>query len=133
MYGLSIRKAHKKVLEKGVIMAKKSKKEIKSDLEKEDQAVESMLADTGWMDTLNEKNLREMQTAAKAHVERQKKEARVNLRLEDADVERFRQMAKREGMGYQTLMVSILHKYAQGNLVDKIMLEQLAYSIRKTY
>src|SRR4051794_19021744 len=112
-------------------MTKKSRKEIKSDLEKEDQAVESMLADTGWIDTLNEKNLREMQAAAKVHVERRKKEARVNLRLDDADVERFRQMAQREGIGYQTLMVSILHKYAQGNLIDKIMLEQLANSMKR--
>ena len=113
-------------------MAKKNKKEIKSDLEKEDQAVESMLADTGWIDTLSKKNLREMQAAAKSHLEKRKKEARVNLRLEDTDVERFRQMAKREGIGYQTLMVSILHKYAQGNLIDKIMLEQFANSIKKT-
>ncbi len=65
---------------------------------------------------------------AKEHVERyatefqeyarQRKEARVNLRLNPDDVARIRVKAQREGVPYQTLIASVLHKYATNQLVD---------------
>ena len=112
-------------------MAKKSIAHRKA-LLKEEENLETMISKSGWEDTLNDKMKMDLQASAKEHIEKRKKEARVNLRLDDADVERFRQLALREGIGYQTLMVSILHKYAQGNLVDKIVLDQLTKSLKKS-
>ncbi len=111
-------------------MTKKSKAALKV-LDKEDANLKKMLSQPGWTDTLTNKRKLELQASAKTHIEKRKKEARVNLRLDDSDVERFRQLAIREGVGYQTLMVSILHKYAQGYLIDKLMLDQLTEAFKK--
>ena len=43
----------------------------------------------------------------------------VTLRLNVNDLERIRMMAASEGMPYQTLISSILHKYINNRLVDK--------------
>jgi len=49
----------------------------------------------------------------------QSKEARVNLRLNRDDVGKIRQKAKQEGIPYQTLIGSVLHKYATDQLLDE--------------
>jgi len=43
----------------------------------------------------------------------------VTLRLNVNDLERIRMMAASEGMPYQTLISSVLHKYINNRLVDK--------------
>jgi predicted DNA binding CopG/RHH family protein len=43
----------------------------------------------------------------------------VNLRLSRADLERIQVRALEEGLPYQTLMSSVLHKYVSGSLVAK--------------
>lgn len=48
-----------------------------------------------------------------------KKEMRVNIRLSKKDLEAIQKRALEEGIPYQTLMGSILHKYADGRLVEK--------------
>ncbi|MCH8893740.1 MAG: antitoxin [Chloroflexi bacterium] len=48
-----------------------------------------------------------------------KKDMRVNIRLSKKDLEAIQKRALEEGIPYQTLMGSILHKYADGRLVDK--------------
>lgn len=48
-----------------------------------------------------------------------KKDRRVNIRISSRDLEAIQQCALEEGIPYQTLMASILHKYAAGRLVDK--------------
>lgn len=45
-----------------------------------------------------------------------KKEARINIRLSVSDLRRIKQMAAYEGLPYQTLIASILHKYSSGHL-----------------
>ena len=47
------------------------------------------------------------------------KEARVNLRLNPDDVEKIREKADREGIPYQTLIASVLHKYATDQFLDE--------------
>ena len=47
------------------------------------------------------------------------KETRVNLRLNPEDVEKIREKAEREGIPYQTLIASILHKYATDQFLDE--------------
>lgn len=50
---------------------------------------------------------------------RMKKEARVNIRLQENDLDGLRLRAEEEGIPYQTLISSILHKYVSGRLVSK--------------
>lgn len=48
-----------------------------------------------------------------------KKDRRVNIRISSKDLEALQKRALEEGIPYQTLMASILHKYVGGRLVDK--------------
>ena len=53
---------------------------------------------------------------AKDQIERKK---RINLRLLESDIARMKSQAIREGLPYQTLISSVIHKYATGQLVSK--------------
>lgn len=44
------------------------------------------------------------------------KDARINIRLSRNDLSRIKQRAAYEGLPYQTLIASLLHKYAAGHL-----------------
>jgi predicted DNA binding CopG/RHH family protein len=46
------------------------------------------------------------------------KDKRINIRLSSHDLEGIQMRAAEEGMPYQTLIASILHKYASGRLVE---------------
>jgi predicted DNA binding CopG/RHH family protein len=48
-----------------------------------------------------------------------KKDQRVNIRISRKDLESLQRRAAEEGIPYQTLMASVLHKYAAGRFVDK--------------
>lgn len=61
----------------------------------------------------------------------QSKEARVNLRLNHDDVEKIRQRAKQEGIPYQTLIGSVLHKYATDQLLDAKAVEMVVRKLGK--
>jgi predicted DNA binding CopG/RHH family protein len=47
------------------------------------------------------------------------KDRRVNIRVSTKDLEGIQKKAIEEGMPYQTLISSILHKYISGRLVEK--------------
>jgi predicted DNA binding CopG/RHH family protein len=47
------------------------------------------------------------------------KNKRVNIRLSEKDLEEIKIRALEEGIPYQTLMGSVLHKYLSGRLVEK--------------
>lgn len=42
----------------------------------------------------------------------------LSIRIDSADIVALKRLAAREGMPYQTLLGSIIHKYVSGNLVD---------------
>lgn len=44
------------------------------------------------------------------------KDQRMNIRISGADLDRLKAKALEEGLPYQTLVTSILHKYVQGKL-----------------
>lgn len=46
------------------------------------------------------------------------KDRRVNIRLTSGDLQDIQTRALEEGMPYQTLIASVLHKYATGRLVE---------------
>lgn len=48
-----------------------------------------------------------------------RKDRRVNIRLAGRDLEAIQKRAVVEGIPYQTLIASILHKFAAGRLVKK--------------
>ncbi len=56
-----------------------------------------------------------------------KKDRRINIRLSQKDLEALQTLALEEGIPYQTLVASILHKYVSGSLVKR---ERLATSHR---
>jgi predicted DNA binding CopG/RHH family protein len=55
------------------------------------------------------------QTAVEAARRYLRKDARVNIRLSTADLEMLKRRAAEEGLPYQTLIASVLHKYVSGN------------------
>jgi len=47
-----------------------------------------------------------------------KKDARINIRLSSKDLRALQARALREGIPYQTLVASVLHKYVDGQLKE---------------
>ena len=48
-----------------------------------------------------------------------RKDARINIRISSRDLRALQSRALREGVPYQTLVASVLHKYVDGQLVEK--------------
>lgn len=46
-----------------------------------------------------------------------RKDQRMNIRISKVDLNRIKAKAAEEGIPYQTLVVSIIHKYVSGNLI----------------
>ena len=69
-----------------------------------------------WQPVKNQKkeNARYRELAA----ETLRKSRRVNIRITAMDLEGLQAKAAEEGLPYQTLMASVLHKYVSGRLVD---------------
>lgn len=49
-----------------------------------------------------------------------KKDKRINIRISSRDLLALQRRAAKEGLPYQTLVSSILHKYVSGSLEDRI-------------
>lgn len=61
----------------------------------------------------------EMQIAKQAAKNYAKRNNRINIRISTFDLTMIRKIALQEGLPYQTLLASIIHKFATGRLVDK--------------
>ena len=48
-----------------------------------------------------------------------KKDKRVNIRMSQKDLELLQERALREGLPYQTLMSSVLHKFVNGRFINR--------------
>ena len=84
--------------------------------EKEKELLESYEADE-WVSS---KGLdAERRTYAEAARSTFRKGRRVNIRISTKDLESIQQKSLEEGLPYQTLIASILHKYITGRLVEK--------------
>ena len=64
---------------------------------------------------------RERETARYADyaAETFRKDRRINIRISTKDLEAIQKRALREGIPYQTLVASILHKYVSGQLAER--------------
>jgi predicted DNA binding CopG/RHH family protein len=58
---------------------------------------------------------RRYQEAARMNL---RKDKRVNIRMTERDLVHFQKKALEEGLPYQTLISSILHKYINGNIKE---------------
>jgi predicted DNA binding CopG/RHH family protein len=52
-------------------------------------------------------------------IERSRKTKNINIRITEDDLAHLKQKAEEEGMRYQTLISSVLHKYITDRLVDE--------------
>ena len=62
-----------------------------------------------------EQELAVAQEMAKNH---SRKDQRMNIRISKRDLERIKSKAMEEGVPYQTLVTSVLHKYVTGKLSE---------------
>ncbi len=46
------------------------------------------------------------------------RETKMNIRINQAELDRIKERAEREGLRYQTFVKSVLHKYLTGQLVE---------------
>lgn len=46
------------------------------------------------------------------------RETKMNIRINQAELDRIKERAEREGLKYQTFVKSVLHKYLTGQLVE---------------
>ena len=53
------------------------------------------------------------------------KDRRVNIRISSRDLEDLQARAAVEGMPYQTLMASVLHKFVTGRLVESVAAQRV--------
>jgi predicted DNA binding CopG/RHH family protein len=58
------------------------------------------------------------QTAVQAARRYLRKDARINIRLSAADLAMLKRRAVEEGLPYQSLIASVLHKYVSGRAVS---------------
>ncbi len=90
---------------------------MKKDLSKEEQEILESFEKGEWQKVPNqEAELKKFQEIAKESL---KKDQRINIRISDRDLREIKRKAIHEGIPYQTLVSSILHKYINGRLVDK--------------
>ncbi len=70
----------------------------------------------------------EMDSQIKRHVEYAKatfrKDKRINIRISQKDLESIQRKALEEGIPYQTLISSLIHKYISGKLVEKVLIKK---------
>ena len=62
---------------------------------------------------------KESKLAKKAAKNFMKRDNRINIRISGADLNMVRRLAVQEGLPYQTLLASVIHKFVTGRLVDK--------------
>ncbi|MGK5084843.1 hypothetical protein WDW37_16265 [Bdellovibrionota bacterium FG-1] len=74
----------------------------------------------------------QLEAAACDQTIKRTKEVRTNIRLNGADVEAIRILAEKQGVGYQTLMSSVLHQFATDQLVSRMALSDVARVVRES-
>ena len=61
----------------------------------------------------------ELKLAKQAATNFMKRDSRINIRISAADLNMVRRIAVQEGLPYQTLLASVIHKFVTGRLVNK--------------
>jgi len=85
-------------------------------LNKEEKEILESYEKDGWVSVAKPADIAKYKAAAKATF---KKDKRVNIRISELDLELLQERAMIEGLPYQTLMSSVLHKYVTGRFAEK--------------
>ena len=85
-------------------------------LSKEEKELLESYENDEWISVSNPSDIAKYKAAAKNTF---KKDKRVNIRISEMDLELLQERALIEGLPYQTLMSSVLHKYVTGRLAEK--------------
>ncbi len=83
-----------------------------SNLNKEENQLLASIEAGEWV---SEGNVESYKLAAKNHF---KKDQRISLRISEHDLKSVQKKAISEGLPYQTLITSLIHKYLTGKLVE---------------
>lgn len=86
---------------------------MKSNLTQEEMNIEKSVHD-GTYKSLPKSKWNRYQNAAH---ETMKKITRINIRLKADDLEDIKKIADRKGLPYQTLIGSVLHRFAKGDMI----------------
>ncbi len=90
---------------------------MKNNLDKEEKGLLESFGKGEWEKIPNQDaELKKFQQIAKESL---KKDQRINIRISGRDLREIKRKAVHEGIPYQTLVSSILHKYVSGRLIDK--------------
>ncbi len=84
-------------------------------LSKEEQELLDSVESGEYESTLTDSRRKELETAAANTF---KKDKRINIRISNRDLVAVKSRASEEGIPYQTLVSSIIHKYISGSLRD---------------
>lgn len=96
---------------------KGSKKPRKKPLDQEEKDLLASFENDEWKTVKGV--AKEKEIARKTAAKTLRKDVRINIRLSSSDVFSIKQKAAYEGLPYQTLIASILHKYAAGHLTNE--------------
>ena len=89
---------------------------MKTKLKKEEKELLKSYENDEWKSVSSSSEINKYSAVAKATF---KKNKRVNIRISELDLELLQERALIEGLPYQTLMSSVLHKYVTGRLTEK--------------
>jgi len=85
-------------------------------LNKEEKEILESYENDEWVSVSKPESIAKYKAAAKATFRKNK---RVNIRISELDLELLQERALIEGLPYQTLMSSVLHKYVTGRFSEK--------------
>ena len=86
-------------------------------LDKFEKDLEDSISKGEWKSVLNlSAEKKRLKKVAKSTIKKNKK---MNIRVNEADLNSLKARALEEGIPYQTLVTSILHKYVSGKLIER--------------
>jgi predicted DNA binding CopG/RHH family protein len=88
-------------------------------LDKEEQELVASVERGEWNRVKNFKSV--SQRLQQAAIKTLKKDQRISIRLAKYDLDGIKAKAAGEGIPYQTLIASLIHKYITGRVVDRAM------------
>lgn len=86
-------------------------------LDRDEQALLAAFEADEFESVLTEERMADLAKTAEASF---KKDKRINIRISARDLAALQRRALQEGLPYQTLVASVLHKYVSGSLQDVI-------------
>ena len=89
---------------------------IEIQLDSDEKEIEDALPESLEKLPVTKNLVEELMIAKKAAANFLRKDTKINIRLSQHDIQGLRRIAAREGLPYQTLIASVLHKYISHHL-----------------